>query len=73
MLGLLTTKAGTLESQDDMRRRIDEAAKFIPLESLALSPQCGFASVLLGNALTVEEEKRKLELVVSTARKVWGN
>jgi 5-methyltetrahydropteroyltriglutamate--homocysteine methyltransferase len=72
VLGLVTTKLGALESEDDLRRRIDEAARYVPLENLALSPQCGFASVEAGNLLTWDEQKRKLELVVETARKVWG-
>ncbi|HLG74420.1 MAG TPA: 5-methyltetrahydropteroyltriglutamate--homocysteine S-methyltransferase, partial [Chloroflexota bacterium] len=53
-------------------KRIDEAAKYVPLENLALSPQCGFASVIQGNLITPDEQRRKLELVVQTARKVWG-
>jgi 5-methyltetrahydropteroyltriglutamate--homocysteine methyltransferase len=57
---------------DDLRRRIDEAAKYVPLENLAIAPQCGFASTMLGNLLTWDEQRRKLELVVETARKVWG-
>jgi 5-methyltetrahydropteroyltriglutamate--homocysteine methyltransferase len=72
VLGLVTTKVGALESADDLRRRIDEAARYVPLENLALSPQCGFASVEAGNLLTWDEQRRKLELVVETARKVWG-
>ena len=72
VLGLVTTKSGELESQDLLVRRINEAARYIPLEQLALSPQCGFASTMTGNPLTVDEERRKLELVVSTARQVWG-
>ena len=72
VLGLITTKAGELESPDSIFARIDAASKYVPLERLALSPQCGFASVLHGNPLTVEEEKRKLALVVSIARQVWG-
>jgi len=72
VLGLVTTKSPKLESQDDLRRRIDEAGRFIPLENLALSTQCGFASVAAGNLLTSDEQWRKLELVASTARKVWG-
>jgi len=72
VLGLVTTKSGELESEEVLLRRIDEASRFIPVENLALSPQCGFASTMAGNPLTVDEEKRKLELVVSTARKVWG-
>ena len=69
---MITTKSPKLESQDELRRRIDEAAKFVPLENLALSPQCGFASMAAGNLLTVDEQWKKLELVVDTARKVWG-
>ena len=72
VLGLVTTKEPALESQDDLRRRIDEAARYVPLENLALSPQCGFASVVAGNLLSADDQWRKLELVVSTARKVWG-
>jgi methionine synthase II (cobalamin-independent) len=72
VLGLVTTKVGTLEKQDDLLRRIDEASKFVPLENLALSPQCGFASIEQGNLLSWDEQRRKLELVVDTARKVWG-
>jgi 5-methyltetrahydropteroyltriglutamate--homocysteine methyltransferase len=73
VLGIVTTKEPRLESQDELRRRIDEAAKYVPLENLALSPQCGFASVAAGNLLSIDEQWRKLELVVDTARKVWGN
>ena len=73
VLGLVTTKKGALETKDDLKRRIEEAAKVVPLERLALSPQCGFASTILGNALTVDDEKRKLELVVEVAREVWGS
>jgi len=72
VLGLVSSKFPRLESPDDLRRRIDEASKYVPLEELALSPQCGFASTSRGNLLTVDEERRKLELVVETARKVWG-
>jgi 5-methyltetrahydropteroyltriglutamate--homocysteine methyltransferase len=72
VLGLVTTKEPRLESQDELRQRIDEAAKHVPLENLALSPQCGFASVAAGNLLSIDEQWRKLELVVQTARKVWG-
>ncbi len=73
VLGLITTKEPKLESQSELRRRIDEACKFVPLEKLALSPQCGFASVAAGNLLSVDEQWKKLELVVDTARKVWGS
>jgi 5-methyltetrahydropteroyltriglutamate--homocysteine methyltransferase len=72
VLGLISSKLPGLESQDDLRRRIDEAARCVPLENLAISPQCGFASTSAGNVLTIEEERRKLELVVDTAQKVWG-
>ena len=73
VLGLVTTKEPKLESQDGLRRRIDEASRFVPLENLALSPQCGFASVAAGNLLSMDEQWKKLGLVVSTARKVWGS
>lgn len=72
VLGLVTTKQPQLESQDNLRRRIDEAARYVPLENLALSTQCGFASVAAGNLLSADEQWRKLELVANTARKVWG-
>jgi methionine synthase II (cobalamin-independent) len=72
VLGLVTTKSGALESQDALRRRIDEAAKHVPLERLSLSPQCGFASTHHGNTLTEDEQWRKLERVVEVARDVWG-
>lgn len=73
VLGLITTKEPTLESQSELRRRIDEACKYVPLENLALSPQCGFASTAAGNLLSMDEQWKKLELVVDTARKVWGS
>lgn len=73
VLGLVTTKVGTLESKDDLKRRIDEAAKYVPLEQLALSPQCGFSSTVHGNAVTVEDERNKLRLVIETAQEVWGS
>jgi 5-methyltetrahydropteroyltriglutamate--homocysteine methyltransferase len=72
VLGLVTTKEPRLEDQDDLRRRIDEAARYVPLDHLALSPQCGFASIAAGNLLTMDEQWRKLDLVSSTARAVWG-
>ena len=72
VLGLITTKEGALESQDELLKRIDEASKYVPAENLALSPQCGFASVAEGNLLSPDDQRRKLELVVSTARKAWG-
>jgi len=72
VLGLVTTKEPVLESQDELRRRVDEAARYVPLENLALSPQCGFASVAAGNVLSMDDQWRKLELVVKTADKIWG-
>jgi 5-methyltetrahydropteroyltriglutamate--homocysteine methyltransferase len=72
VLGLITTKEPALESQGELLRRIDEASRFVPLENLAISPQCGFASVAAGNLLSADEQWKKLELVVDTARKVWG-
>jgi 5-methyltetrahydropteroyltriglutamate--homocysteine methyltransferase len=72
VLGLVTTKAGALESKDTLKRRIDEAAKHVPLDRLCLSPQCGFASTHHGNTLTEDDQWRKLALVVEVARDVWG-
>ena len=72
VLGLVTTKKGALEKKDDVKRRIEEASKFVPIEQLALSPQCGFASNAEGNALTIDQEKAKLELIVEISREVWG-
>ncbi len=72
VLGLVTTKVGDLESADDLMRRIDEAAQFVPLENLCLSPQCGFSSTHHGNALSQDDQWRKLERVVEVARTVWG-
>jgi len=72
VLGLVTTKTGALESKDALKRRIDEASRFVPLEQLCLSPQCGFSSTVEGNALTYDEEVAKLALIVETAAEVWG-
>jgi 5-methyltetrahydropteroyltriglutamate--homocysteine methyltransferase len=72
VLGLVTTKSAALESKEVLARRIDEAARYVPLERLALSPQCGFASTHHGNTLTEDEQWRKLERVVEVAREVWG-
>jgi methionine synthase II (cobalamin-independent) len=72
VLGLITTKEAKFESPDELRRRIDEAARYIPIENLAISPQCGFASVAAGNLISMDDQWRKLELVAATARKVWG-
>jgi 5-methyltetrahydropteroyltriglutamate--homocysteine methyltransferase len=72
VLGLVTTKSGVLESKDDLKRRIDEAARFVPLEQLCLSGQCGFSSTVEGNALTYDQQVAKLALIVETAAEVWG-
>ncbi len=73
VLGLVSTKVPNLETQDELARRIDEASKYVPLENLALSPQCGFASVMEGNLLTEDDQWQKLKLVVDSAAKIWGN
>jgi 5-methyltetrahydropteroyltriglutamate--homocysteine methyltransferase len=73
VLGLISTKVPQLESPDDLLRRIDAAAKYVPVENLALSPQCGFASVAAGNEISWEDQRRKLELLVETARQVWSH
>ena len=72
VLGLITSKAGTLESLDDLRRRVDEAAKYVAIEYLAISPQCGFASTHLGNLISEHDERRKLALVAEAAGLIWG-
>ncbi|HUA28709.1 MAG TPA: 5-methyltetrahydropteroyltriglutamate--homocysteine S-methyltransferase [Streptosporangiaceae bacterium] len=72
VLGLVTTKRGELESKDALKRRIDEAAKYVPLDQLCLSPQCGFSSTVEGNVLTRDEQAAKLRLIVETAAEVWG-
>ncbi len=72
VLGLVTSKRAALESKDELKRRIDEAAKYVPLDQLCLSPQCGFSSTVDGNALTPAEQFAKLRLVADTAREVWG-
>jgi 5-methyltetrahydropteroyltriglutamate--homocysteine methyltransferase len=72
VLGLVTTKRGALESKDELKRRIDEASRYVPLEQLCLSPQCGFSSTVEGNTLTYDELVAKLALVVETAAEVWG-
>jgi 5-methyltetrahydropteroyltriglutamate--homocysteine methyltransferase len=72
VLGLVSTKSPQLESQDDLKRRIEEASKFVPLENLAISPQCGFASVDTGNPVSPADQEAKLRLVVDAAREVWG-
>ena len=72
VLGLITTKRGTLEDPDDLVRRVREAARYMPIERLAISPQCGFATSVIGNNLAPQEQRRKLELLCATAREVWG-
>ena len=72
VLGLVTSKRGELESKDQLKRRIEDASRFVPIEQLCLSPQCGFSSTLEGNALTREQQFDKLRLIVETAQEVWG-
>ena len=72
VLGLVSTKVPQLEKIDDLKRRIDEASRYAPLEQLAVSPQCGFSSDVVGNLISEDDQKRKLEIVVETARQVWG-
>ena len=72
VLGLVTSKQGEPEAKDDIKRRIDEAAKFVDIDQLCLSPQCGFSSTLDGNSLTREQQVAKLRLVVEVADEVWG-
>ena len=72
VLGLITSKTGALETKDELKRRIDQAAKYLPLEQLALSPQCGFASTEEGNVLAEDEQWAKLRMVVELADEVWG-
>ncbi|GLW28026.1 5-methyltetrahydropteroyltriglutamate--homocysteine S-methyltransferase [Actinoplanes regularis] len=72
VLGLVTTKRGELESKDTLKRRIDEAAKYVPLDQISLSPQCGFSSTVEGNVLTYDEQVAKLRLIVETAAEIWG-
>jgi len=72
VLGLVSTKVPGLETVDDLKSRIDRASKYLPLEQLAISPQCGFASDVVGNLISADDQKRKLEVVVETARQMWG-
>jgi 5-methyltetrahydropteroyltriglutamate--homocysteine methyltransferase len=73
VLGLVTTKLGQLEMKDDIKRRIEEATKYVPLDQLCLSPQCGFASTVHGNDIQVEQQAEKLRMIVEIAREVWGD
>ena len=72
VLGLVTTKRPELESPDDLKRRIEAASKFVPLDQICLSGQCGFSSTVEGNAVTYDEQLAKLRLIVETARQIWG-
>jgi len=71
VLGLVSTKVAELETVEQLIRRIDEASKYVPLEQIAMSPQCGFSSDVVGNLISEDDQKRKLETVVETARQVW--
>lgn len=70
-LGLVTTKRSQLESMEDLKRRVSEASRYVPLDRLGLSPQCGFSSSIVGNTISFEDQRRKLELVVQTADAIW--
>jgi 5-methyltetrahydropteroyltriglutamate--homocysteine methyltransferase len=72
VLGLVTTKRGALESKDELKRRVEDASRYVSLDQLCLSPQCGFSSTVDGNALTYDEQVAKLRLVVETAEEIWG-
>ena len=72
VLGLITTKVGTLETKDDIKRRLDEASKYVSLDQVCLSPQCGFSSTVHGNDIARESQAAKIKLVVDVAREVWG-
>ena len=72
MLGLVSTKVPALESADELKRRIDEACRYLPLEQLALSPQCGFSSNIVGNLLSEDDQWRKFDLIHQVAAEVWG-
>ncbi len=72
VLGLITTKSGALESLDALRRRVEEASRYVERERLGISPQCGFASSVIGNTISAAQQRRKLELVVEAARAIWG-
>ncbi len=72
VLGLVTTKTPRRETPTELKQRIEEASALVPLERLALSPQCGFATSVIGNRITVEDQKRKLRVICETAKEVWG-
>jgi 5-methyltetrahydropteroyltriglutamate--homocysteine methyltransferase len=73
VLGLISSKLPAIEPKDDLKKRIDEASKYMPVDQMALSPQCGFSSTVHGNDITLEDEKAKIRLVVETADEIWGN
>ena len=72
VLGLITTKRGELETKDELKRRVEEASKYVDIDQLALSPQCGFSSNAAGNLITVDDQVNKLQLVMETAEEIWG-
>jgi 5-methyltetrahydropteroyltriglutamate--homocysteine methyltransferase len=72
VLGLVSTKTARQETREELTARIREASRFVPLDRLALSPQCGFSSSIVGNRISVHDQRRKLEVIVETARAVWG-
>ena len=72
VLGLITTQSPRLETVEALGQRVEEARRYLPLERLAISPQCGFSSSILGNDITLEDERRKLELLVEVSRRIWG-
>ncbi len=72
VLGLVTTKTARMETGEELRERVSEASRHVPLNRLGLSPQCGFASSVIGNTISVDDQRRKLELVVRTAQSIWG-
>ena len=73
VLGLVTTKTPELESLDNLQRRVEDAGRYFPVENMCVSTQCGFASQVIGNPITHDQQEKKLSLVVDTARKVWGS
>ena len=72
VLGLLTTKSSRLETREELNKRIGQASRYVPLERLALSPQCGFATSIIGNRISAQDQQRKLQLAVETACSTWG-
>ena len=72
VLGLVTTKFNVIESKDELKRRVEEASKYVDIDQLGLSPQCGFSSNAVGNLITVDDQISKIELVLETAEEIWG-